>query len=114
MAIKKRFLACAIASDEQSLAQRVVHREREHAIEPRQRIRPPLRICRKEDFRIAFTLERITESLKIGAQFKEVVDLAIEGDADVTVAGPHRLMTFRRQIDDGEPTMTESDPAVVR
>ena len=46
-------------------------------------------------------------------QCLEVVDLAVERDADGTVFVRHRLIAERRQVDDRETTEAEADAVVV-
>src|SRR5712691_5049390 len=49
--------------------------------------------------------------LQLGADVCEVVDLAVEGDPHVSVFVRQRLRA-RFEIDDAQPAMAESDPAV--
>src|SRR5690606_32218496 len=46
--------------------------------------------------------------LELGADGLEVVDLAVEDDADGAVVAVHRLVAGR-EVDDGEPAVPEAD-----
>ena len=44
-------------------------------------------------------------SLQLSADLLEVVDLAVVGHDVAAADGMHRLMTLRRHVDDGQPTV---------
>src|SRR5213078_54847 len=52
---------------------------------------------------------RAPDGFQIPAQGAVVVDLTVEDDDESTARRRHRLMTMRRQIDDGEATNTQRD-----
>lgn len=49
---------------------------------------------------------------QLPAQIGKVVDLAVEDDAQLAAGILHRLMPSRGEIDDGEPTMTQTDTTI--
>jgi hypothetical protein len=56
----------------------------------------------------------VATSLKVGTQFAVVVNLAIEGDAELAVIGGHRLGAAIGEIDNREAAMGKADPSIVR
>ena len=62
----------------------------------------------------------VPASLEIGAQLEEVVDLAVEGDGELSVLGEHGLAPAPRGVEDGQALVGEPErtllivPLVVR
>ncbi|MNI79814.1 hypothetical protein D3C73_1362970 [compost metagenome] len=52
--------------------------------------------------------EAETQALKLLAQFRIVVDAAVEGQSDAQIGVHHRLLRLLRQVDDHEAPMSQS------
>src|SRR5438477_12535808 len=63
------------------------------------------------DFRIAFGAKHGSLRSKLGAQFPEVVDLAIEHNGKSVNRVVHRLPRRFGEVDDGQSTMRQSNAA---
>ena len=105
----KRFYAEPVANQMQALVPAIPKREGEHPVEAGQgRFKPPAFDGRQDHFGVRVAAKHVALFLKLGAQFPEVVDLAVEGQ-NITARGRlHGLAAIRRQVDDRQPAETET------
>src|SRR5258708_1261571 len=73
----------------------------------RDAIASPLAPSMDDDFGVGLRNEAVAERLQFGAHAFEVVDFAIEDDADRSVCAEHRLIAGH-QIDDRQAPVTKS------
>src|SRR5262249_8474662 len=71
-----------IARDDEPLAAHVPDRHPEHAVEMVEDVRAPFLVALDDDFPTGARLKAMTALFELGAQFFEVVDLAVEDDPD--------------------------------
>ena len=89
----ERFLASAIAGDEEGVSFAAPDREGEHAIEPVEERLAPLFEAVHEDFGVTVVgRELVTKRQQLVAQLAVVVDFAVEDDAVPLALVPHGLM----------------------
>ncbi len=101
-------------SREQGLAALVVVKgEGEHAPQPVEEPQAPLAVAVEQHLGVARRAEAIPARLELAPQSAEVVDLAVVDHPDPTVVRRHRLPAERREIDDRQPAMAESDAPVL-
>ena len=74
----------------------------------------PLCECGQDDFGVAGAGERMAEAFEVGANFAEVIHLAVEHHGPATVGREHGLVAVRGQVEDRETTVAQTDTAVVR
>ena len=110
----QRLDAEAISRDQDRGAARVPKHEREHAAQPLDARFSPLGIRREHDFRVGRGNEAMTELLELGAQFLEVVTLAVEDRDHAIAAVDHRLAASLAKIEDGQATMAKADARILR
>jgi len=79
-----------------------------HAIEPIENSRAPLFVTVNDYLGIGACAERMAALLEIGAQFLEIINLAVKDDPDRFFGIRHRLVASR-QINDGKPPEAESE-----
>src|SRR5512142_782318 len=92
--VVERLVADTVAAAEQDAGLPVVERKGPHAVEPRGQISPPLAIAMEQDLGVRMVArEAVPQILEIAAQFGEVVDFAVEHDAQATIERPHGLAT---------------------
>ena len=88
----------------------------EHAVEPVERLGPPLRERLEHDLGVGVGGERAAEGHELLAQVEVVVDLAVVGDRVAPVGGVHRLLAVRdvddRQPPVGQPARAAGDDAL--
>ena len=108
-----RLDARMITRHQQAFLERVVEREREHPVESSQRVATPLHQRAQHHFGIARGPEAHAAQLEIATNFAVVVQLAVEHQRVAAIAGEHRLMSVRRQIDDRQPSKHERATFVV-
>ncbi len=106
-------LACAVAGAEQAPLLDVPDREREHPREVVEaRLAPgPERL--DEDLGVRRRAEPGAQSLQLGAQRLEVVELAVVGDDEAAVTGAERLIGRGRGVDHDQPAATQAHAFVV-
>src|SRR3546814_2148815 len=98
-----------IAREEQALLLRIVEREGEHAVQPREHPRPPDAPAVEQHLGIAVGAEACALGLKLGADLAKIVDLAVVGNGDPLVEALHRLRAAA-EIDDRQPPMAKPHP----
>src|SRR5262249_3767498 len=107
MGIVERLLSCPVSGDKQSpgigRCSLIINREREHAVETRDRIRTPSPVSRQDNFGVASTAKPFSCSKQFISKFDVVVDLAIEDDNIPSALTLHRLMAKGRKFQDREP-----------
>ncbi len=122
-AVVQRLLADAVAGQRQALLAAVPQGDGEHAVAAPQRgFQPPLHDRRQQHLGIGMAAEAVAVRFQLGAQRGEVVDLAVVGQPVAAVAGGHRLMAQRRQVQDAQPPVRQRhagggigpDAAVIR
>ena len=125
-AVIKRFFPQAITGDAQLLPLSIPDGKGKHSHAALQRIgNTPAFEPGQQSFRVGMPAPAAISStsrpgrrstLRLGchrlAQIDMVIDFAIEHDDISSTAGSHRLHACRRQIDDGEPPMPQSDPSL--
>ena len=98
----ERLDAHAVAGQHQALARFGPQRDREHAAQPRETVGVPFEKRRQHRFGIGAGAEPVAAPFQFRAQFRVVVDLAVEGDNRVAVLGKDRLVAGI-EVDDLEP-----------
>ena len=71
----------------------------------------PLAVGVQQHLGIGASCKAAPGALELAPHFAVVIDLAVEDDRDAI--GSHRLDAALREVEDGEPAMTESHPDVV-
>ncbi len=95
----------AVARQEQGLA--VPDGEREHAVQAFDAGFAPLEIGAQDDFGIAVGMEMMAQRDQFAAQFRVVVDGAVEHQRRAGAGVDHRLARARRQVDDRQPPVAQ-------
>ena len=112
-AVEQRLLAGAIAREQQAVdaARRTARRQtcRSAATSIDVPLRDMPRACTSVSLAVR---KRDTLAFELSAQLEVVVDLAVEDDPAVAGRVLHRLIAGRRQIDDRETAVRETDPPV--
>ena len=103
--------AGVIARQQQTPRLCIVERDREHAVEAAQRIRPPRDQRLQRHFGVTAGLELHAAAGQFAAQLTKVVDLAIEDDRVAAIFGHHRLMSGGRQIENRQAAERPSNNA---
>ncbi len=103
----ERFLAEAVARQDQPARAAVPQCQREHAAQPSEQRRPPGMPAIDDDLAVGAAAEDIAERRQLGAQCSEIVDFAVVGQPDIARHAGHRLMARRRQVDDRQPCMRQ-------
>src|SRR3546814_2374119 len=81
-----------IAREEQALLLRIVEREGEHAVQPREHPRPPDAPAVEQHLGIAVGAEACALGLKLGADLAKIVDLAVVGRSEEHTSELQSLM----------------------
>ena len=105
----ERLFAEPVARQEQRLTPLVRQGEGEHPIEAIEARLAPLLPSVNDDLRVAASAKDMSQRRQFGHQLREIVDLAVEDDADRMVFVEERLVTARK-INDGQPAMPQPDP----
>jgi hypothetical protein len=101
-----------VASQPEGLVMSIPEGECEHPDELRQgRGHSPLSDGGEEHLRVGMAAESMAEARQVLAEWVVVVDLSVVRDDVPTLRRAHRLVAVRRQVDDGEASVAESDPA---
>ena len=111
----ERLHAKAIARQQKFPRQRFPCGKGEHAVEPVERRRAPVQQCCGDNFRVTTAAEYEACAFQLDAQFKKIVHLAVVRDDDgASIGGAHceRAVAGVRCVENGKPTMAESDLAV--
>ena len=106
--VEHRLDAQPVAGEEQRLLVAVPEREREHAAEARHALLAPGLPGVDDHLGVAAGAEDVAQRLQLGHQLLEVVDLAVEDDADAAVLVEQRLLAGG-DVDDRQPAMAEAD-----
>src|SRR5262245_31872244 len=88
---------------------RIPDGESEHAPELCQATLAPSSIGFQDNFRIRVAGEANAFGLELLTDFGEVINLAVVNDPITAFGVLHRLMTERREINNGKPTIAETD-----
>ncbi|MCY1293388.1 hypothetical protein D9M70_426470 [compost metagenome] len=105
----QRLDAEAVAGEEQGLAVALPDGEGEHAVEFRQQRGAPGVIALEQHLGVAVGMEAVAERLQFGAQFRVVVEGAVEGQGEAQVGVDHRLRRGVGQLHDLQPAVAEGD-----
>ena len=84
----------------------------EHAEQPLDPPRAPLRVAAHDDLGVAGGEEPVAEALELGAELAVVVDHAVEDDGEAELVVDHGLGAALGQVDDLEPAVAERDVAL--
>src|SRR5205823_14845688 len=103
--VVERLLADPVASENEPACSPVPECECKHAAQPGDDLRPPGVPAVDDDLGIAAAAKGITELLEVAADLSEVVDFPVIANPDVPIRTCHRLVSGRRQVDDGKPRM---------
>ena len=106
---EERFLAEAVAREEQPLPARVPERDREHAVEVVDEPVAVLLVEMRDRRRVAGATEPMSLLLQLLPEPTEVVQLAVEDGHDAAVLVGNRLVA-RREVDHAEPAVPEGAP----
>jgi len=112
-AVIERLDAEAVARQKTALPARVPDREGERTVQARQAGFAPFGIGAQEDFGIAVGMETMALHQQFGAQFRVVVEGAVEHQCEAGVGVVHRLRGTLREVDDGQAAMPECHRAVL-
>ncbi|MNR40945.1 hypothetical protein D3C85_1592800 [compost metagenome] len=66
-------------------------------------------ITLEQHFGVTTGIERVTKAFKLGAQFREVVDRAVEGQGQAQDIVDHRLRRSVRQVHDFQAAMAQGN-----
>ncbi|SRR6266545_2645297 len=80
----------------------------------RDEVASPTPVAFENHLRVAGGAELVPVALQLTAQLPEVIDLAIEGDAQRAGRIEHRLMAAGREINDRQPPVRKADGPVCR
>ena len=108
----QRLLAGAVARQEHRRVAQVVEGHGEHAVQPGEHVVSPLPVRGEDHFGIAAGAEGVSQRFELRAEVEEVVDLAVEGDAELARGIEHRLMSGRREVDDRQAAVSKPDATV--
>ena len=98
----QRLDAHAVASQHQALARFSPQCDGEHTAQPRKTIRVPFEKRRQRRFGVRAGAKAMAAPLQFHAQFRVVVDLAVEGDDCVAALGEDGLVAGI-EVDDLQP-----------
>ncbi len=87
----QRLDAQAVAGDEQALAVALPDGKGKHAVELGQQGFAPGVVALEQHFGVAAGIEGVAQGFKLGAQFREVVDRAVERQGQAQLRVDHRL-----------------------
>ena len=105
--VVERLLAEPIARQDQAFSAGIPHREREHALEPAGQLFRRAFLGQVGDhLRVASGCESVATALETAPELAEVVDLAVEDNADRPVLGRDRGIAVL-EVDDGEPVLAD-------
>jgi hypothetical protein len=110
--VVQRLDADAVARQHQSLPAGIPKAEREHTVQPLHAIRTPLCIGFQDNFGIAARFEAVSFLLELLPELRVVVDGAVEHERVAVGVIDHRLAGFFRQVDDRQPTVTQTNRAI--
>ena len=110
----QRLLSRAIPRAEQGPLDLVPDREGEHPGEPRQRALAPEAKGFQQHFGVARGPEPDAVRLQLFLQLPVVVELAVVDQQKAAVMGGEGLVGLGKQIDDGQPAVTEPDFPIAR
>ena len=105
--VVERLDADAVAGEQQPLARGVVQGEAEHAAQVVDHVDPVLLVAVQDHLGIGVAAEPVPPGFEQGPQFLEIVDLAVEHQADGVVLVEHRLAAVLAQVDDRQPAEAE-------
>ena len=107
--IVQRLDAEAVAGAEQPPPPLVPDREGPHAAEARQAGDIPLGVGGQQHLAVGLGAEGVAARRQLGAQFAEVVDLAVEDQRRAAVGAAHGLVAGRCEIEDRQPPEGQAD-----
>jgi hypothetical protein len=110
LCVVERLDAQPITDQPQPSLAPVPHREREHAVETRQRGRPPLLPRVRDHLRVGARHEHVPTRQQVAADVVEVVDLAVVADLEAAVLGADGLAPRVGDVDDAEASVGEAEP----
>src|SRR4051812_45637380 len=90
----------------------VPNRQCEHAAQSGDEPLLPSMPAVDDNFGIAAAAEGVSEILKFSTDLPKVVYFAVIGDPDAPVHACHRLVSSRRQVDDGQSRMSQTRSTV--
>ena len=120
LGVVQRLDAKTIPGEDYAAGVALPDRKREHALEVVDAIRAPGGVGLEDDLGIAIRKEMVTKCTQPGPQVAEVVDTAVEHDAQAELVVDHRLLGVFAQIKDLQALVTNGqasglkDTAAVR
>ncbi len=106
--VDQRLDAETVADQREGLRGIVPDAEGEHAAEAGdESVDAPLLITAQEDFGVAMGAESVAAFFEFLAEFEEIIDAAVENQADFAVVGEHGLVAGGAEVDDGEAAVAE-------
>ena len=97
-----------VAGQKQLARFAVIQRKGEHAVQVIETFHTPFLPCCQNDFGVAFGFELGAHPRQFAAQFRKVVDLAIENDDRASIGRMHRLRGAV-QVDDRQAARAEAN-----
>ncbi|MCY1416702.1 hypothetical protein D9M71_322180 [compost metagenome] len=97
----------AVAGQEQLLAVALPDGQGKHAVEPGQQVGTPGVVALEQHLGVAVAVEGIAEGFQLAAQFREVVDGAIEGQGQAQLRVAHGLRRTIGQVHDFQAAMAQ-------
>ena len=107
----QRLDAQVIAGEKELAALAVPQREREHARDAVEHLRPPCFPTVDQHFAVARRNEDVSCGCELASQRAKVVNLAVEDDRNRAVGG-HERLPAQGKVDHRQPAMTEADRTV--
>ncbi len=96
LAVVERLDAEGVPGQEQPFVRGIPDRKGEHPAQASQAVLAPLGVRGEQDLRVALGVERPAGGAQLGPQLAEIVDRAVEDQAETPVRGAHGLVAVRR------------------
>src|SRR4030095_11500740 len=112
MEVIERLLAEAITADEEPLAGTIIQGERPHPIQLLDKRIAPMHVPVQQHLGVAVVrLKHASRSLQFRPEFRVVIYLFVEDDADLAIGRPHRLHAAGK-VDDAQAAVAEKHSPV--
>ena len=99
-----------VANQQQRLRPPVPNGKGKYPVEQRQHRLAPGQVQMQQHLGVRMAPEGVPPRLQLAAQLTKVVDLAVEDDGHLPRGIEHRLMPRRRQVDDRQTAVGQTDP----
>src|SRR5581483_885973 len=106
--IIERFFTYSVSCKNQALCAAIPDRKCEHAVKSLEAVHSPFLVGVQNHFRITMRAKLVSLRFQLWPQVKEVVNFAIEDDADSFIFAPDRLLPIS-QVDNAETAGSKTD-----